>query len=321
MKDYYKILGLSKNASKEEIKLAFRKLAMENHPDKGGKKEKFQEIQEAYEILGNDEKRKKYDRPDMNFNDFNFFFNFNENINRQTKRANHYYNCEITLKDVHFGLTKKIKVKKDIICKICNDNCEKCNGLGKIVEILKMGPFIQQHSHTCNKCSGKGKLYIEKKCNDNLCVDGKINQENIFEINIPKGVEQNKQYKFEGWGEQTIADNEIPGDLIVIINIKPHEIFKRNNLNLIYETSLTLIESIIGKDIQIKVFNEILNINTKIFGIINPSKQYILYEKGLNNDEKRGDLYIIFKINYPEKSLTDDEIKILKNVFNEMSLI
>ena len=326
MKNYYSILGVDKNSSKEEIKQAFRKLAMENHPDKGGEKEKFQEIQEAYEILSNEEKKRNYDmgnEPGMS--NFDFFFNNFHNghgprHNQLIKKSNHYYNCEITLDDVHFGITKKIKVKREKICKICYDICNECNGNGQMNRTVQMGPFIQQITQICQKCKGVGKNYKKNDCND--CKDGKITEEKIFELKIPKGVEQNKQYIFEEWGEQGIKENEISGDLIVCIKIKDHLIYRRNNLNLIYETKITLKESIVGKQIKLDIFKEVININSKIFGIINPNKQYILYGKGLNSEEpnKRGDLYIIFKIEYPEKSLDDKEIQILNEVFEKVKI-
>jgi DnaJ family protein A protein 2 len=340
MKNYYDILGVSKDASKDEIKKVFRKLAMENHPDKGGSKEKFQEIQEAYEILGNEDKRRDFDNGDLNghghghghgMSNFDFFFNVQRNRgsqnNHKVKKSDHYYNCDITLRDVHFGLIKKIKVKRENLCKLCYVNCDECDGIGNISQTIRMGPFLQYINKRCNNCKGVGKYYKDKDKNDdnkendkkNCCENGKIVEEKIFEINIPKGVHQNKQYIFSGWGEQAINDNDMSGDLIISINIKPDITFKRNDLNLIYETECTLKECIIGKDITIEIFDETLIINSKIFGIINPNKQYIIYGKGLNGENKRGDLYIIFKIIYPERSLNDKEIEKITNVFNEIN--
>lgn len=329
MKNYYNILGISKDASKDEIKKNFRKLAMENHPDKGGSKEKFQEIQEAYEVLGNEDKKREYDEcrsPGMS--KFEFFFNMHQNNNGQSqgqgiKKKHHYYTCEITLNEVHFGFIKKIKVKRENLCKLCYNNCDVCNGSGNISQVIQMGPFIQHVNRKCNNCNGLGKCFEIKsdekceKCTE--CENGKIIEEKIFEINIPKGVHQNKQYIFSGWGEQAINDKDMSGDLIISINIKPDTTFKRNDLNLIYETKCTLKESIIGKDMTIQVFDETLNLNSKIFGIIDPNKQYIIYGKGLNGEDKRGDLYIIFKIIYPEKNLKDTEIEILSKAFNQIN--
>jgi len=327
MKNYYDILGVSKNASKEEIKQAFRKLAIENHPDKGGQKEKFQEIQEAYEILGNDDKKREYDAGPRitNGSNFEFFFNFGgNNSNQKIKKSNHFYNCDITLRDVHFGLTKKIKVKRDKYCEKCFNSCQTCDGLGQFSRTVQMGPFVQHIKQTCKDCSGQGILYKNTQCcNENgKCNNGKISEEKIFEIQTPKGIHQNKQYIYSGWGEQAMRKNEISGDLIISINIKEDEVFKRKDLNLICELEFSLIESIIGKNIKLNVFDEILNLNSKIFGILNPNKQYIIYGKGLNGVEsKRGDLYITVKINYPEKTLNDNEIEILKKTFQNINLL
>jgi DnaJ-class molecular chaperone len=325
MKDYYAILGIEKNASQEEIKHAFKKLAMENHPDKGGEKEKFQEIQEAYSILSDSEKKNNYDnRDNMGRSPFDFFFNQNsfENQNIQIKKSNHYYNCEIELKDVYFGLLKKIKVKREKICKICNDNCKNCNGIGILSKTIQMGPFIQSIRQNCNTCNGKGKIHNknqECECNEN----GLLIEEKIFEINIERGISQNSKYIFHEWGEQGFKDNEIAGDLIINIYIKEHPYLKRDNLNLICEKEFTLIETIIGKDIKIELFNETVEINSKIFGILNPNKKYIIYDRGLfkGSSEKRGNLYIIIRVNYPEKTLNDNEILLLKNTFDKVNLL
>lgn len=326
MKNYYDILGVKKTSSKEEIKQAFRKLAIENHPDKGGKKEKFQEIQEAYEILGNEEKRREYDegpRLGPNMSNFDFFFNAsNMHRSQKIKKANHFYVCDISLRDVHFGTIKKIKVKRENYCGDCYKKCDECDGMGEISRTIQMGPFIQQINRPCNKCNNLGieiKNSNFENCNKK-CQNGKIVEEKIFELEITKGIQQSKQFIFSGWGEQGIKENDISGDLIITINIKPDEILKKNDLNLIFETTFTLKESIIGKDIEINIFDEIININSKVFGILNPNKQYIIYKKGLNGENKRGDLYIIPKIEYPDKTLTDDEIKKLNNIFSEINL-
>jgi DnaJ-class molecular chaperone len=144
----------------------------------------------------------------------------------------------------------------------------------------------------------------------------------MIEIHIPKGVENNKQYIYEGWGEQAVKPNEKSGDFIIRLNVENHDIFERDNLDLKHKTQITLYESIIGKELIIPYFEEKIVINTNIFGIINPEKEYIVLEKGLRNEmNQKGNLKIIFKIIYPEKTFNNDEINDITNIFKKLNLI
>lgn len=326
MGEYYNILGISKDASDEQIKGAYRKLAREHHPDKGGDKERFQQIQQAYETLSDPQKRKSYDNPAPQFGGGDFFnFNmggmFNENVNTgPIKKSEHFYVCKITLKDVFFGVKKRFKVKRDKICKICYKNCGNCGGTGHIKQRLQVGPFTQIIQHVCNGCSGKGNIIGKENCDE--CGNRRCTTEDrIIEIDIPKGVENGKQYIFEEWGEQPTKINEIPGALVVTVNVEEHTDFKRHNLDLLYTVDITLRDSIIGKEIIIKHFDGDLKIDIKGFGIINPNKQYTLFSRGIIDTRgKVGNLHIRFNIIYPDKTLDETEVNILKDAFNSVNL-
>ena len=131
------------------------------------------------------------------------------------------------------------------------------------------------------------------------------------------------KFMYEGWGEQAERDNEKSGDLIIIIHTEPHSMFERKGLDLHYKTSITLKESIIGKKITIPYFQDIFDINTKELGIINPSKEYIIFQKGLeNNIGNKGSMYVKFDIQYPtNKILNDNEILKIKNIFLETNIV
>ena len=332
MSDYYKILGVNKNSSDEEIKKAYRKLALKHHPDKNrdGNNEQFQKIQEAYETLSDPEKKQNYDNPRHNLdNMFPFenhpFFRHHNNQNhnnRKQKKNDHVYVCKISLKDVYFGTTKKFKVNRSKICRRCNKMCNQCNGNGIITQYIQMGPFTQSIQQKCQQCNGDGKYKLENTNCEECKQDGYINEEKIFEVNIPRGVESGKQIVFEEWGEQANKDNEISGNLLVNIIVDDNPHFRRNGYNLIYTTQITLKESIIGKKIKVPYFEDDIIIDTKGFGIINPNKEYIVFDKGLfiQDSNKKGELRIIFKISYPDKSYNDDEINILANVFKQVNL-
>jgi DnaJ-class molecular chaperone len=325
--DYYNILGVLKNASDDEIKRAYKKLALKKHPDKnGGDDTEFKKINIAYETLSDKNKRHAYDNGTSHFdnmnqeNPFNHpFFNFHRNQNQQNtlrKMNDHFYTCKISLKDVFFGTTKKLRVNRTRICKSCIKSCDVCNGSGKITQQIQMGPFSQIINRSCDTCNGTGKNKNNGNIHCTKCESsGSINEENIFEIILDQGVETGKQIVFEEWGEQASKENEISGSFIVVIKVEEDPIFKRNNLHLRYTIDITLKESIIGKNISIPHFSDDFNIDTRGFGIINPEKEYIIYNKGLRDtNNKNGDLYLIFKIIYPEKTLTDEEIKILNEI-------
>lgn len=319
---YYEILGVSKTATVDEIKTAYRKLAREHHPDKGGDKETFQNIQEAYENLIDPQKRQNYDNGGNNI-PHDFFANFgfpHENQNHTIRKNDHLYNCVITLRDVFFGIVKKIRVNKTNYCKSCNNFCKSCNGNGKIVQKIHMGIFTQIIQHQCHECNGSGKTNSVVNCN--TCNNKRtINEEKIFEINIPRGVQSGETYVFDGWGEQANNPNEIPGNLVVRVNIEKHPEFIREGDDLILNCQLSFRESILGKLLTINNFDNNQEINTAGFGLINPSKEYMLINKGMmSKNGTRGNLRLRFKINYPEKSFSQVEIHDLKNVFDKIGL-
>lgn len=328
MSDYYNVLGVSRNASDDELKKAYKKLALKTHPDKnGGDDTEFKKINIAYETLSNPQKKNAYDNPHENIfdhgnnNPFNHpFFNFHQKSqNQNTKMNNHHYICKISLKEAFFGTTKKLRVNRTRICKSCVKSCNICNGSGKLSQQIQMGPFTQILDRGCNTCNATGKVKNNGNIHCTKCsLSGTINEERIFEIVLNPGVETGKVIIFEEWGEQASKDNQISGSFIVTIKIEEDPIFKRKNLHLLYNINITLKESIIGKPLTIPHFSGNFEINTKGFGIINPEKEYIIYNKGMcdenNLDKKNGDLHLIFKIIYPEKTLTDEDIEIMKKI-------
>jgi len=338
MSDYYEILGLNKDCSHDEIKTAFKKLAREHHPDKGGDKEKFQEIQKAYETLSDPEQRSEYDSPSPfgrssfgRSDDGGFPFNFQNFFNemngfggggggRQRKCNDHVYNCKITLRDIYFGITKTIKITRKRNCNLCKKNCSECEGSGMLRKMIQLGPIRQIIQQACGHCSGSGKIDNPNgKCKQ---CSGKnmIIEERLVEINIPKGSESEQQIRIEGWGEQPSQANQIPGDLIIVVTTVPDMHFKREGFDLVYSTKLTFTDSILGKTITIPHFSGKFEINTSQFGIINPNKRYTISKKGIvNKDNKTGNLYIQFDVIYPTRVLNTNELESLKQVFQNIN--
>ena len=340
MEDYYNTLQIEKNASQDQIKQAYKKLAKIHHPDKGGDKEVFQKIQTAYETLSDDQKRAAYDNPNPfqnifggggtaggagfpfhnmggfpfaqhnHFQDLNFMFNRNQS----KKKIDHQYVLKVTLNDVFFGLKKMLNIKHDIKCNNCNKKCEVCNGTCKVRKTIDMGIMRVMQEQPCTNCNAYGIVKDNVNC-DHCNNKGSIVKENKIEIVIPPGVEDGATFCFPGLGEQPKTDNEVAGDFNVIIKIDEGVLFKRDMLDLIYETNITFKESIVGKSIKIPHFETEFLVEINKFGVINPNKKYIVYGKGLKNERGNyGNLYIKFNITYDDIVLTEDQIQKLKDI-------
>lgn len=332
MSDYYSILGVSKNASNDEIKTSYKKLARQHHPDKGGDKEFFQKIQEAYEILSDNTKRQQYDNPhtnNMNMNMDNMFpfgfehpfFKHHRRQEQIVKKSDHFYTCKITLKEVYTGTTKRLKINRKRICKICMANCNQCGGNGIETQHVQMGPFTQVIQKTCNKCSGTGKSNDNTRICSSCGSSGSINEENVFEINIRKCIKSGENFIFQEWGEQAIKDNEISGNFVVNVVVENDKDFVRDNMDLLYTIKLTFRESVIGKTVTIPHFGGDIPLDTRGFGLINPNKEYIIYNKGLLDEtDKSGNLRLKYEIAYPEKTFDDFDIHTLTDAFNKVGL-
>ncbi len=292
-RDYYTVLGVSKNASKEDLKSAYRKLALQYHPDRNkepGSEEKFKEISEAYAVLSDDEKRKQYDlfghagigqrysQEDIfrgvNFNDifrdlgfgfggfnsiFDVFFGGQRPRTYGPQRgANLRYDLEITLEEVASGVEKAITLPRNETCDVCQGNgarpgtepqtCSHCKGTGRVEHARSTGfaQFIQVA--TCNQCRGTGKI-IESPCN--TCRGtGLVSRERRIEVNIPSGVENGSRLRLSGWGEAGVRGGP-PGDLYVVVHVKPHEVFQRNNSDLLTEVPIGFSQAALGAEIEV----------------------------------------------------------------------
>ena len=341
----YDILEVNKTASIEDIKKSYKKLAFQYHPDKNPDNKdaelKFKEISNAYSILSNESSRTRYDmmgddnfiegQDNNNFGDtgdineiFNHFFgnmgghsfgfNNNNNINKCNNIIKPY---NITLEDIYNGILKNIKITVKKYCKKCNITCSTCKGKGIIQQLIQIGPMTQIIHCTCNKCNGN--KFINK--NNKECVECKGNGtyeiETVANLNMAKGFDMQHTI-FEGLGEQPQIEGHKAGNLIFEFKLTPHSHFVKEGNDLFYKHKLTLTESIIGKIITIDYFEEQIKVDTKQFGVINPSKQYILKNRGLPiyNTVKKGNMIIEFEIKYP-KSINKDEILNLETILKK----
>lgn len=312
MKDYYSILGVDKNSSKEDIGKAYRKLAREYHPDLNKDKDavgKFKEISEAYEILGDEEKRQAYDSPVSNFGNFNnfnpFSFFFEESARRHNLNVNIILN--VSLKESINGCNKTISFPKQEKCKNCVDgiksfdSCDVCNGTGK-VQVQARNNWLVQTG--CQDCRGTGKKNIIG-CN---CENGwKVEGQESLEISIPIGVETNSIMRLVGKG---IKFGQHSGDLNIKINVEPHQNVARSGNDLIYRIWCPAHIMLFGGKIELCLFDSKFEVN--IPAKTQSSSKIRLKSQGI----KGGDLFIIVNLDVNSleeflQPIQEDQLKLI----------
>jgi molecular chaperone DnaJ len=340
--DCYQVLGISKNSSPEDIKKAYRKLAMQYHPDRNpGDKEaerKFKEATEAYEILKDPDKKAQYDRyghqennfgggrggfEGFDFNDifsnFGDFFSDGGSANKKTNRGSDVrYNLEISLEEAFAGIDQKISFGIASTCDSCSgsgcaDNskpitCGTCNGSGKIR--AQQGFFVVEK--VCHSCKGAGTIIKNpcKKCHGN----GRINKEKTLIVKIPAGVEEGNRIRISGEGESGLRGGK-PGDLYVYISIRKHKHFMRKGDDLHLELPLLFTTATLGGDIDIPVI-EGEKTTLKVPESTQNNSQFRIKGKGMsiiNSGGRRGDLFIKVNLEVPTK-LTAEEKSLMQQL-------
>uniref|UniRef100_A0A7S4QK33 J domain-containing protein n=1 Tax=Alexandrium monilatum TaxID=311494 RepID=A0A7S4QK33_9DINO len=245
---FYKLLDVDKNASEADIKKAYRKLAVKHHPDKGGDPEKFKEITRAYEVLSDSDKRAKYDRFGEEGLDgdgggdptdiFDAFFGGGGRRGggggrRRQKTKDVVQPLKCTLEQLYNGQTKKMAITRQVIDKQKGVvTCSDCDGRGVKVEVIRMGPMIQQMQSACGSCGGNGKSFKTKQ------------EREVLEVHIQKGSPDGHKLTFrEMADEHPDADT---GDVIFVIKQQEHKEFKRKGADLFIERNISLVEALCG---------------------------------------------------------------------------
>lgn len=328
-KDYYEILGVKKNDSTETIKQSYKKLALKYHPDKiseDKKKEyenKFKEINEAYTILGDKNKRQKYDQGEINnygeqegfrgegFEDIlrDLFGNSFGGERRERKAGQDLqYQLKISLVEAAFGTKKEIMIQRDGVCESCNatgtkdnkfEECINCNGKGRI-KINQRSPWgIISQVIECEECLGEGRIPKDKcqKCKGK----GIIKAREKISINIPKGIANGQTLRIPGGGNAIRKGAK--GDLYLLILVEPHKIFTREGFDIIIELPITFSQAALGTKISVPTL-EGKKIMIKLKAGTQTGSVLRIKDQGIpiiNDEESRGYQYIKIIVQTPKK--------------------
>ena len=280
-RDYYEVLGVARNATDGEIKKAFRKLAFECHPDHNrgdGAEERFKEVNEAYEVLSDPDKRTVYDRFGhgaadgvftRGFEGFDFggfgdifdaFFGGAATATRQAPRrgADLHYSMTVTFEEAAFGCEKEINISRIENCSLCYgtgskpgtqpSRCPSCNGTGQVRRVQQsiFGSFT--NITTCGRCHGEGRIITEPcpQCRGT----GREKHQRTISVRIPAGVDSSSQIRLSGEGEAGTKGGG-PGDLYITLTIRPHEFFTRDGDNILFELPVNFAQAALGAEVEV----------------------------------------------------------------------
>lgn len=344
-RDYYEVLGISRNASEEDIKRAFRKLALEHHPDRNkqeGAAERFKEVNEAYQILADPSKRSEYDRYGHvglgsngargfegfenvgGFGDiFDAFFGGTSSRTRSSARqgSDLQYALAIDFKEAVFGAEKEIEIKRTEVCATCRGTrsetgtspevCPNCGGTGQIRRDQEsiFGQFMQVMP--CGSCRGEGRV-ITSPCS--ACSgSGREVRNRKLVVSIPAGIETGTQIRLTGEGESGTGGGP-PGDLYVSIRVREDRIFHREGHDVIYRQSVDVAKAALGATVQVPTLDGdvalIIPESTETGDVIRVKGAGVPH---LRNPNRRGDQLVSIMVVTP-KSLTAEQRELLEQL-------
>lgn len=324
----YEILGVAKDADDSQIKKAYRKLAVQHHPDKGGSTEMFNQIAAAYEILSNPEKRKLYDLGGMDAVDrghaggddggMDIFDLFGGGGRRRGPRGPQTprkgdpvdFPLQLTLEEMYTGCSRKLRLTRSLVCSGCDGKggkgvapCQPCQGRGVRVVVQRLGPgMITQSQTTCDRCRGEGQVIAAgQECTQ--CVGQKtVKEKKTLDVTVPRGARPGQVIIFPSEGDQ--QPGQLPGDINVVFQTKDHAYFQRRGHHLYYNQKISLLEALTGFSFYItQLDGRELKIESK--SVIKPGDVMCIPEEGFPHSFgngrgiETGNLYVTFDVEFP----------------------
>ncbi|EKM55839.1 uncharacterized protein PHACADRAFT_209359 [Phanerochaete carnosa HHB-10118-sp] len=338
---YYGLLEVTPNASESDLKKAYRKKALRLHPDKGGDPELFKEVTHAYEVLSDPQKRSIYDaRGEAGLSEsggmggmdpqdlFSQLFGGGGPFGfgggrpqgpRKTKDLVH--RVTVSLEDLYRGKVTKLALTRNIICGKCGGKggkegavrtCSNCNGRGIRIMLRQMGPMVQQIQQACDECQGAGEVINAKdRCPD--CRGKKvISEKNMLEVHIDKGMKGGQTITFRGESDQ--APGAVPGDVVIVIEEKPHERFKRRDTTLFTKTEVDILTALAGGQFVIKHLDDrALVVKIHPGEVLRHNALKVIPSEGMPSQRHHepGDLFIRIQVEFPD-SMPLDSIPLLE---------
>lgn len=347
---FYDALGLPPDCSEQDIKRAYRQLAVKLHPDRNpdpAAAEQFKEVGKAYEVLADEEKRKLYDRygeegieggggSGMSAQDifsqffggspFGGMFGGGGGGNRGERRGKDVgHALQVTLEDLYNGKEKKLSLNKQVICAQCAGSgskkkgkasiCTDCRGQGVKIMIRQLGPgMVQQMQAVCPTCKGDGTAVDPKdrctNCNGNRV----ISEKKILDVHIERGMKHGQKITFSQEGDQH-PDIKIPGDVIIVLQERKHEKFERQGQDLMMKKTISLREALTGFSFPVKHLDgRVLLVKSQQGEIIKPGEFKAITNEGMpeyKNPFNKGQLIIQFDVEFPD-TLTPAAFKALE---------
>ncbi|KAK3094437.1 hypothetical protein FSP39_001770 [Pinctada imbricata] len=327
---YYDILGVKPSAQPDEIKKAYRKLALKFHPDKNPEDpEKFKQISQAYEVLSDPKKRDLYDEGGEEaikggggssqfhnpFDVFDMFFGGGASSRRRgpTKGRNAVHQMKVSLEDIYNGATRKLALQKNVICQKCEgrggkegavEKCVTCRGTGVQIKMQQLGPMMmQQIQSVCSDCRGQGeRINAKNRCK--TCQGRKVIKESkILEVHVDKGMSDGENIRFHGEGDQEPGVE--PGDIVVVLDEEQHDVYRRRGIDLLMQMELQLVEALCGFRKTITTLDKrTLIISTLPGEVIKHNEIKCIMNEGMptyRNPFEKGHLIITFDVKFPEK--------------------
>ena len=332
---YYDILEVSSNADAQEIKKAYRKLAMKYHPDKGGDPEKFKEISNAFETLSNPEKKQMYDQfgedgpqsmgggGGFGMDPMDIFKNFfgsdghspfghspfsQMHSSRGPDRKQ--VELRISLEDLYNGKETRVKISRQAYCQACNAcgstvppiQCDACGGQGRVRRVIQIGPgMVQQSIGVCDKCHGSG-IIIKPGFKCQVCNgQGTFQETHEITLDIKKGTMDNEKILLKQHGDYS-KQHSCYSDLVLILKQKKHNRLKRKDNDLIIEHIISLSEALCGFSFAYVHLDSKTYVISNTSRVIKPNEVYMVEKMGMPKSNKRnqyGNLYIKFDIHFP----------------------